>query len=204
MDNYIFTENWFGADDLIQFLKFNPEDELHFLEIGSYEGRSTVWFLNNLLKHERSAITCIDPWKNFSQNADSFNSYGLDGVEWKTGDQNIKDRFYGNVNETGVGYKVFVYANFSHITLPELITRKNRYDLIYIDGNHTAPFVLSDAVMGWSLLKKGGIMVFDDYTWTQEGDETLSPRIAVDTFIRIYKSYLTVIWDGYKKAIQKT
>lgn len=41
----------------------------------------------------------------------------------------------------------------------------NAFDFYYVDGSHVAPDVMADAVLGWRLLKPGGIMVFDDYEW---------------------------------------
>lgn len=38
------------------------KQDTHLLEIGSYEGRSAVWFLENILTHPSSTITCIDPF----------------------------------------------------------------------------------------------------------------------------------------------
>ena len=83
MKNYNYTVDWFGGgEDLKQIIKFDIESELHILEIGSFEGRSTIWFLENLLKNSKSTITCIDPWTSYSQNSDSFNSYNTEGTEW--------------------------------------------------------------------------------------------------------------------------
>ena len=48
--NYKFTKNWFSKADLEQHLKVDTQEEIHILEIGSFEGRSTVWFINNILK----------------------------------------------------------------------------------------------------------------------------------------------------------
>ena len=33
--------------------------------------------------------------------------------------------------------------------------------IVYIDGSHEAPDVLTDAVMAWKLLVEGGIMILD-------------------------------------------
>ena len=61
MKNYNYTVDWFGrGEDLKQIIKFDSESELHILEIGSFEGRSTIWFLENLLKNPKSTITCVD------------------------------------------------------------------------------------------------------------------------------------------------
>jgi predicted O-methyltransferase YrrM len=207
MKNYKFTQNWFNSDDIEKILPINTLDELHILEIGSFEGKSTVWFINNLLKNEKSTITCIDPWMNFYQNSNSFNSYNPEtktqsGIDYIKDD--IKGRFLHNINETGYSNKVNVTHGMSYLELPKLINEKKLYDIIFIDGNHTSPFVLTDAVMSWFLLKPNGIMIFDDYLWEFNQDkETLSPKLAIDSFIRIYNDYIKVTLNGYRKAIKK-
>ena len=75
MKNYKYTENWFSFSDLEQFLPLNTQEELHILEIGSFEGKSTIWFLENILQNPNSTITCIDPWTSYSQDSKSFESY---------------------------------------------------------------------------------------------------------------------------------
>lgn len=34
------------------------------LQIGSYEGGSTVWFAKNILLHADSVLFCIDSWED--------------------------------------------------------------------------------------------------------------------------------------------
>lgn len=41
--------------------------------------------------------------------------------------------------------------------------RNERFDFIYVDGSHRSPDVIYDAILSFGLLKKGGIMIFDDY-----------------------------------------
>ena len=36
-------------------------------------------------------------------------------------------------------------------------------DILYIDGQHEAPYVLLDFVLAWPFLNVGGLVVFDDY-----------------------------------------
>ena len=206
MKNYKFTQNWFTSDDLVKILPINTLNELHILEIGSFEGMSTVWFIDNLLKNENSNITCIDPWMNYYQNSNSFESYNPDtktqsGIDYIKDD--IKGRFLYNKNESGHPNKVNVIQGLSYFELAKLINTNNLYDVIFIDGNHTSPFVLTDAVMSWYLLKPNGIMIFDDYLWTYNKGKTLTPKLAVDSFIEIFSDYSKVIWDDYRKAIKK-
>ena len=203
MKNYNYTVDWFGGgEDLKQIIKFDSESELHILEIGSFEGRSTIWFLENLLKNPKSTITCVDPWTSYSQNSDSFNSYNTEGTEWNF--KSHKNTFLYNISESGSENQVIVKDGFSHKLIPELMLQNKKYDLIYIDGNHTSPFVLTDCVLSWYVLKEHGLMIFDDYLWGNGSlDPVLTPKPAIDSFMNIYSAYSTVVWDSYKKAIQK-
>lgn len=206
--NYKFTQNWFTMGDWEQFLKVNPNDELHVLEIGSFEGRSTTWFIDNVLKNQKSTITCVDSWMNFYQNTNSANTYDID-TKTKTGidfvRDNIKGTFLYNILQTGQVNKVRTIHGYSHDELPKLIAQSEKYNIIFIDGNHTSPFVLSDAVMSWQLLKKGGLMIFDDYQWDNfgEGSPTTCPKLAVDSFVECFKDYIEVVWVGYRYVIKK-
>jgi hypothetical protein len=40
---------------------------------------------------------------------------------------------------------------------------KRQFDLIYIDGDHSAQGVLRDLVLSWPLLLKSGVMICEDY-----------------------------------------
>ena len=83
------------------------------------------------------------------------------------------------------------------------MNQSRQYDLIFIDSNHTAPFVLSDSVLSWPLLKKGGTMIFDDYIWGVGKKPTLTPKLAIDSFISIYSDYAKIIFEGNFKAIKR-
>jgi predicted O-methyltransferase YrrM len=211
MKNYKFTQNWFNHDDLIQFLPLQTQEEIHILEIGSFEGKSTVWFIDNLLNNPKSTITCIDPWTSYDQKHNSINSYS-ENLNNKQQFSNLLDgfvftdeyqTFLHNIKETTKSSQVNVIKGFSKLVLPNLITESKKYDIIFIDGNHTAPYVLSDAVMSWELLNNNGYMIFDDYLWHLELPETLRPKVAVDDFIKNYSDYLEVCFSGYRLALKK-
>jgi len=100
--NYNFTANWFDSDesqkkDLCNILPYKTNDEIHILEIGSYEGMSTVWFVENFLNNEKSTITCVDPWDDYSQDANSMGSYGSSDASCKFKTRKIKDVFLNNI-----------------------------------------------------------------------------------------------------------
>jgi predicted O-methyltransferase YrrM len=203
MKNYKFTENWFTDDGLSVLNDLEITKELHILEIGSFEGKSTIWFLENLLQNEKSTITCVDPWTNFSQDHDSLNSYFKEKNEWNLIERKTKEIFLQNIVESGNSGKVFIRQGFSDNILPSLITEQKMYDMIFIDGNHTAPHVMMDLVMSWPLLKKGGIILFDDYTWGLDKPTTIRPKESVDYFMLSFGDYVTELYSNYRKIFKK-
>lgn len=203
MKNYKFTQNWFSNEDWLENIKLDCNEELHFMEIGSFEGRSTIWFLENFLKNQNSTITCVDPWLNYTQDEKSFDSYERTDNIWNFKDLNIKSNFLHNILEYGEVNKVFIEQGFSHDLLPKLIADSKKFDLILIDGNHTAPFVLTDAVFSWYLLKPNGYIIFDDYLWGLDKKETTRPKISIDSFIKIFSDYCEIVGGEYTKIIKK-
>jgi len=184
-------------DEMTQIIKgVDKDSEIHLLEIGSFEGMSTVWFLENVLLNVGSTITCIDPWVDYSQK--SINNEQT--YDWRFKDE--RSRFLYNISECGFKSKVTVREGFSCRMLSELIILDKKYDIVYIDGNHTPAFVLMDAVMSWNLLKNGGMMIFDDYLLKNFIDK-IDPIPAIDAFLNIFSDYCELVFSGYKKAIVK-
>src|SRR5437764_7667049 len=109
--------------DLLADLRGRPG--LRVLEIGSYEGRSTVWFLQNVLTHPTAAITCVDPFL------------------WREDEM----RFDHNLRVAGGADKVTKRKGPSQSVLPSL--PRESFDLIYVDGSHAAADVLLDGVLSW-------------------------------------------------------
>lgn len=200
--NYTFTQHWTHYDEFANHLKPSNE-EFHILEIGAFEGRSTVWFIENLLNNPNSSITCIDPWINYRQDSDSLNSYNQQHTDWNFEEQSTKQIFINNIIATNKSAQVKIREGLSSRILPELIVENKMYDLIFIDGNHTSPCVLFDAVVSWNLLKINGLMVFDDYMWEPHRKETLRPKLAIDGFLECFADYTRVDWKEYTLGVTK-
>lgn len=163
--------NWFAQsaqynfDVLLQ--RFIGEDNLHFLQLGVYTGDASLWLLQNLGEIE---LTDVDTWQGSNEIAHE--SINFDDVY---------DIYCTKIER---------FNNVSHFrttTQEFLIKQRNRlyqFDFIYIDADHTTVGVLVDAELSWSLLKSGGIMAFDDYTWSHEsGDPRLAPKVGIDLFL---------------------
>jgi len=193
--DYEFTEDWFSENNpekvVNQFkellLEFKDKPCM-FLEIGSFEGMSTIWMLENILTEERSQIFCIDAW-----------------AEW-TGDAFV--RFVSNINKTGLKDKVHIVKGDSSEELR--IFPKEYFDFIYVDGNHDEKAVIKDAIGSFRTLKKGGIIAFDDYLLgirypNSPGSKAMngSTKRAIDYFVDVFKNELEVIYKDYQLWVRK-
>jgi hypothetical protein len=71
--------------------------------------------------------------------------------------------------------------------------------------------VLADAIQSWALLKVGGTLIFDDYTWDgsyfagngSHLPEVLLPRLAVNAFVNTHRSYLNVVYSGLQLVVKR-
>jgi predicted O-methyltransferase YrrM len=149
-------------------------EKRNFLEIGSYEGMSACWLLANGLE-EGGYLTCIDPFFN-----------------------DMRPVFESNTREaTKPNQVVSIMQMTSYQALAQLISMKQTYDFIYIDGVHSPLGVLIDACMSWGLLKRGGVMLFDDYQYPQE-----PTKVGIDAFFNTFSGYELII-DNYQLAVRK-
>jgi predicted O-methyltransferase YrrM len=188
-----FTQDWFtyNIPHLEQLVKLLPERK-RFLEIGCFEGRATCWFLQHALDDD-GEIVCIDPFTGSMEHSN------MDLTS-------LFDVFTNNTDEAQKEKQnIWVLKGYSYNMVAELINDHAAFDLIYVDGSHTAADVLIDACMSWPLLKKGGIMVFDDYHWNpnNEYNEYQTPKRGVDAFSHCFADQFKVVHDGYQIAVQK-
>ena len=195
MSDYQFTKDWFSWAPPVweQLTPLLPERK-NFLEIGSFEGRSTVWIVENMME-DGGEITCIDTWEG-----------GMEHVHGEmVGAEARFDKNMALLNEKFPERKVLKLKTTSTTALARTITNGPvSFDFIYIDGSHVAKDVLTDACMSWPMLKVGGIMVFDDYTWRPQGLTTMQrPKIAVDTFVNFFEDELELIHVGYQLTVRK-
>ena len=188
MRNYKFTKNWFVRhipkwEETLHHLK---DKKINVLEIGAFEGRSTIWILEELIKDPESKLTTIDTFHRIFADNDN------------------ETTFRGNIKESGKENQVEIIKNNSFDAITKFnYEKKVKFDFIYVDGSHVSCDVLSDAVLSWSLLKEGGIMIFDDYEWDYFEEEYNNPRIAIDSFLRCYQRQLEVIYKHYQVAVRK-
>ena len=174
--------------------RFAHQPDLEFLEIGSFEGGSACWLLKNILTSERSRLTCIDTFDFAGQGSYYLQDEGSESMS-------IEDRFNFNIKQTGSAHKVRKLIGSSQEALRGLPF--STYNFIYIDGSHKAVNVLEDAVLAWPLLKKGGLLIFDDYGWDGDPDPLNCPGVAIDAFLNIFETHYEMIHKGYQIMIER-
>jgi hypothetical protein len=188
----VFSANWSRGraywGEMFGALGSPGKPGLRFLEIGCFEGRASLWLLENVLTDPTSRLDVIDTFEGSPE----FEVMGIDG--------STLNRFTGNVAPHAD--KVTVMQGMSGDvlrTLPPVET----YDFIYVDGSHAAPDVLTDAVLAWPLLKQRGVMVFDDYLWVLSGSEHERPGIGIDAFRSAFGAQMALIFQEFQLAVAK-
>ena len=183
-----FTGNipfWIEAFQKLDKSSAESESALRILEIGSFEGRSTIFFASTF---ECAVIDCVDTWQGSDEHGSAH--YLSD----------LYDRFVENTK----GYKPRIAAY--QMTSADFFTvsRSCNYDLVYVDGSHRASDVLLDLVNGFSRLRNGGILLIDDYLWKHYDSNRDNPCIAVNSFCRIYRGQFKFLRVGYQVYLKKT
>lgn len=191
-----FTANWFDRhiptfQKHLGLLMAQDSPPVQALEIGSFEGKSSCWLMDNVLTKPDDHLFCCDTFAGSPEHDPMKVDYS-----------GIFDRFMENVKP--YGNRVTVLKGKSQDMVRELPL--NFFDFVYIDGSHEAPDVLQDACISWGSLKVGGIMAFDDYFWSfwsdrmhdrpdsPDPDDLLKePRIAIDAFLSIFRGRYTAL-----------
>jgi hypothetical protein len=190
--------NWFAGAASRNFerylLPLAGQADYRCLQLGVFTGDASLWLLKNILTEDSSYLTDVDTWRG-SQLA-------------------VYDRINFEDLYTEYSKKVSDFTERIKIcrctTLDFLCERYSSgvnysyFDFIYIDADHTAIGVLTDAILSWPLLKRGGILAFDDYEWHHESrNPTLEPKIGVDLFLEHYKAEYELLAINWQVWIRK-
>lgn len=195
MSNYTFTADWSSSwfhEWPTRLASFVGKPGLRFVEVGSYEGRSATWLVDNILTGEDSSIMCIDAWAAHPQHADD----DMAAVEARF-DRNVAACSRPGAVKKFKERSSFALEQVSHFC-PEYV------DFAFIDGSHAALDVLIDGALAWRFLKPGGLLVFDDYHWEPHpGTPGGAPKVAIDAFLQVVKGEADVEIGGAQVFVTK-
>lgn len=204
MADYEFSADWFSRfiPAWTQIFQQLPPIE-KALEIGSFEGCSSVWLLENILTRTQGRMFCIDTWKG--------------GIEHEDAPMTaVEQRFRKNIDlaldKTGRKASVEIIKNISHEAMVRLLAdgHAQSFDFIYVDGSHQCADVLLDLTLSFMLCKVGGVIFCDDYLWSLEshGKEDLlnQPKLAIDSFVNCFLRKVTLLSGAplYQVYFKKT
>ena len=203
MSEFQFTNKWFDASARGAWDNFVPQvNPSKILEVGSFEGASACYLIEKVASLHPIELHCIDTWEGGEEHA---------GMEMSA----VESRFHANVQQAvkGVSHAVdlVLHKGYSDVQMAKLLGegKSGYFDFVYIDGSHQAPDVLCDAVLGFKLLRVGGLMAFDDYLWSEDlpygKDPIRCPKPAIDAFTNLYCRKLQVIpLASFQLYAQKT
>lgn len=187
MNKYKYSQNWFLSSEirkeLFKFLDKSKENKI--LEIGCFEGLSSIFFADNFLYNTKSTLTCVDPFLTINNNDHK--------------------QFLQNNEEINFDFNISICKNLNKITIHKITSdlffenNNQKYNFIYIDGCHEPDFIKRDMENSFSNLEKNGIMWMDDYG----GGDDNKIKNAMDSFLEKYNGQYKLIHKGYQLAIQK-
>ena len=177
--DYQFTQDNFSHQIPIweNHLKhLSNQERINVLEIGTDQGITTCWLLDNILTNESSKLMCID--RKFSS------------------------EFNANIRQSGVDDRKF--QKLKGNIRPLLKSLKGKaYNLVVVqDPLKQAKLMKQDARLSWPLVKGGGIVVFPSYGWKHKDIEK-SPKVGISQFLSSIEGQFEIIHQGYQLIIRK-
>jgi hypothetical protein len=164
----------------------------HVVEIGSWEGRSALFFMNYL---PRSRLVCIDTFAGGEEHQSNPVAFADELPE-------VEKRFDANL--AAFATRIEKIKAPSCVALPQLGIAGRRFDIAYIDGSHLAADVYSDATLMWPMMLPGGIVIFDDYEWEDNIGTLSHPKVGIDCFLDAFSGQYRIVHKSYQIMIEKT
>jgi len=181
----MFEEGYFTYPNLYSFAVQNFPTNSHFVEVGSWKGRSAAYMAVKIQNSKKTIrFDCVDTWTG-SVTEDAHQN-----------DQYVK---------TGILYEKFLFNTdrVKHIITPKrgdsvqmaATYEDDSLDFVFIDGDHRYECVKADVEAWLPKVKSGGILAGHDYAWCEdvrrvvhevlgEGLDSYTDRYGVG-----YKSY---------------
>jgi len=174
--------NWFDMTARANFERFLAQYQgqaFHVLQIGAYVGHATEWICQNI--GAKALVDDVDTWEGSDEAAHN-------QMDWRAVYAAYKARvkpYRKRVTAYRLPSDSFFFYGINAL--------KATYDFVYVDGDHTAEQVHSDAVNGWDVLKPGGIMAFDDYMWRSGKGPKYDPYPAIVWFLATNQDEMDIL-----------
>lgn len=161
----------FWIDATAHLAKLSPE----ILEVGSYEGRSAVAFLEMMPTGRLTAI-------------DIFEAPAVESCF----DRNMA-HYPGRVTKL---------KGRAAVHMDSLYAARREFDVIYLDAGKVREGTLAQSALAWGMLKVGGILIWDDLTWKKdEVADKKRPEAAIRLFSSAFASAVAVLRSASSQMI---
>lgn len=176
------------------FDKYLTQPTLQMLEIGCFEGRSTMWFADKISESHSSTLYCVDNWKGGEEVERSKLNFDMSVV---------RANFYNNVARHRFATRIVPFEIDSEAFLCMQMPRFFRFfDFIYLDGSHTQKDTLIDMTLCMSMLKRKGVLIVDDYMNNMAtNNPLLRPKDAVDFIVKSFGDTVEFFTTPEKQAV---
>jgi len=187
-----FSNDWFtmNIETWLRVLDPYKSRSLEILEIGSWEGRSAIAFLEML---PLCTLTCVD----------KFGGEPADPNDLLRREQFLRMEGRFDRNTAQYAPRLTKMKGPASAMLDTLAQNKRRFDIIYIDADHSRSAVLADSVMAWPLLRIGGLMIWDDVEFHLEWEASERPADAIKMFSAIFGDSFRELYRGWQLIVRK-
>lgn len=165
--------------------RYTGKAGIRALEIGTWEGRSTEFFLREILTGPKARLTTIDR-------------------DHSRFDHNRK------IIEAAYPAKLLAIQTDAFEFLRDYAGPP--FQFIYLDGPKDAGDLIDQAVLAWRVLAPGGVLIFDDYMWPGTDDGGFPnpprhysnpPRVGIDAFLATHYLQWDLVHRGWQFIVQK-
>jgi predicted O-methyltransferase YrrM len=88
------------------------------------------------------------------------------------------------------------------VAMRKLFKQNKSFDFIYIDGSHNGEDILSDAIEAFKILKKEGLIFFDDFL-QHDKNRALQSYDGIEKFLNLYSNYLKIEYFQNNLVVRK-
>ncbi|MEO6595216.1 MAG: class I SAM-dependent methyltransferase [Planctomycetota bacterium] len=173
---YASIDGWLTVDEAISLFELArslPHEHPLAVEIGCWQGKSSVCIARGLARKNAPRLCCIDPFDasgDQQSTADySSRANGLPGP--------LRSIFEHNLRAAGVREIVDVQQGMSH---QHVTTWKGTIDLLFLDGDHSFEAVHRDFTDWAPKIRPGGFLAMHDVVHAVHD----GPRRVVDEILR--------------------
>ena len=182
-----FSNKWFlnNFDIFNFFLPKEKNSKFDYLEVGCFEGLSSFFVLS-----EYKAVNAIllDIWDMPNPNSKTL-SHNFNSIE-KAFDNNLSGFNFAKIKDDSV------------VAMRKLFKQNKSFDFIYIDGSHNGEDILSDAIEAFKILKKEGLIFFDDFL-QYDKNRALQSYDGIEKFLNLYSNYLKIEYFQNNLVVRK-